>query len=367
MGRPTIKYKNVTEGTISTVEAVKGVGLMVLKDDTNLTKIHRYKNFSQVLTTDFTANNYQRITDLYSNVHQPSELIIIKIPTTATFTDAKTIIEEGAINFSYGCFPEATEVENVQAISWVQSKNEDIYNIKFFRWIVHSPNNLIDKNYILNFTTTNIVLERGTINTGDFLPRILGLRCGVPFTQSLIKFSVQFNDVISFDIPADPDLAIDNGEMILVRNRECIPVLGDDINTFVTFTPTADERFSRNDIMDRVNYINETLVLTWEKRVRGILTTSYNNKAIVSQAFTAFLKRFAREGNLENTFDNRTIIDLDRHRDIVIALGENPDNFSDLQLLTIDTGNEMYFKNVIRCPGVAKDLEFITFLTTISE
>ena len=27
MGRPQIKYENITEGSISTVEAVKGVGL----------------------------------------------------------------------------------------------------------------------------------------------------------------------------------------------------------------------------------------------------------------------------------------------------------------------------------------------------
>ena len=43
MGRPQIKYENVTEGSISTVEAVKGVGLMILKDDTIATEIKNYK------------------------------------------------------------------------------------------------------------------------------------------------------------------------------------------------------------------------------------------------------------------------------------------------------------------------------------
>ena len=368
MGRPQIKYENVTEGSISTVEAVKGVGLMILKDDTIATKIKNYKNFAQVLEAEYTANNFQRILDVYSNIHQPSELIIIRIPSTGSFTDATKIIEKNAINFNYGVFPEATKMENTAAISWVQSHREDTYNLKFWHWIVHIPNTIIDKIYIHNLTTTNIELEdRGVISTGDFLPRLLGLRCGVPFTQSLIKFSVQFKDVKSFDLPADPDLAIDNGEIILIRNRQCIPVIADDINTFITFIPTQDYRMSRSDIIDRIDHINETLVLTYEKRVRGVMTTGYNNKAIVSQAFTSFLKKFAREGNLEQTFNNRTVIDLDRHKDIVVALGEDPNAYSEIQLLTIDTGVSMYFKNIIRCPGVAKDLEFITFLTTTTE
>ena len=48
MGRPQIKYENITEGSISVVEAVKGVGLMILKDDTITTSIQSYKNFAQV-------------------------------------------------------------------------------------------------------------------------------------------------------------------------------------------------------------------------------------------------------------------------------------------------------------------------------
>jgi hypothetical protein len=75
----------------------------------------------------------------------------------------------------------------------------------------------------------------------------------------------------------------------------------------------------------------------------------------------------SRLPSLANFFKNRTVIDLDRHKDIVVALGEDPNAYSEIQLLTIDTGVSMYFKNIIRCPGVAKDLEFVTFLTTTTE
>lgn len=366
MGLPRIKYRNESEGVVSTVEAQRGVALLVLKDATKTDQVYEYLSFADVSLGDWTGDNYTLIRYVYDPaVFNPTRLIVIRIGTAETFTKARDIIEDRNLNFNWGCFPEATTTDNTAIISYIESKRNDQTELQFWKWILHSPGVVIDKEFIVNFTTVGIEINGVAVASGKFLPKILGLRCGVPFTQSLIVHAVRFPEVTAFTRAADEDLAIDNGEMILVKRRGLIRI-GDDVNSFITFIPAKDERFSSNSIMDRVDFINESQVITWEQRWRGAITTAYGNKLAVSQSFTSFLFEQQQAGLLEATFENRTEIDLDQHAVIAIALGIDPTTLSDQEIRNIDTGNTIYLKNIVRMPGVAKDLEFVTRLTTVS-
>jgi hypothetical protein len=366
MGLPKIKYRNESEGVVNVIEAQKGIALLILQDETKTDQVYEYLSFADVLSGDWTGDNYTLIQYVYDPpIFNPTKLIVIRIKTTEKFSEAKTIIEDNNLNFNWGCFPKADTTDNTAIISYIESKREDETELQFWKWIVHSPGTVIDKEFIVNFTTVGIEVNNIVVTSGDFLPKILGLRCGVPYTQSLIVHAVQFPEVTKFTKATDEDLAIDNGEMILVKRRG-LTRIGDDVNSFVTFTPDKDERFSSNSIMDRVDFINESEVLTWEKRWRGAVTTSYDNKLAISQSFTSFLMEQEIAGLLEATFDNRTEIDLEQHRLIAISLGIDPSTLSEQGLRNIDTGNKVFLKNIVRMPGVAKDLEFITRLTTVS-
>lgn len=367
MGLPKIQYTNVTEGNVSLVLAQKGVALLVLKDDTNATGLYEIYSFVEVNKADWTVDNYQLIEFVYNpSIFNPSKLWIVRIPTTGGFSDAVNIIENQNLTFNYGCFPDATDTENAQIVDYITGERENWTELQFWKWIVNWKDQVINKEYIINFTTENIVLKDGAVSTGHFMPKILGLVCGCPYTQSLIIDAVYFNEVVSFTKKADENAAIDAGELILVKRRGKVR-FGDDVTTFTTFTPSKNEAFASRSVVDRIDFINESEVLTFEKRWRGAVTTSYDNKIAIAASFTSLLVDAEREGLLEPNFNNRCEVNLAKHEAIAIAQGIDPSTLSPAQLRNINTGDKIYLINIIRVPGIAKDLYFVTFMTTISD
>ena len=368
MGLPITQYKNVTEGNVSLVLAQKGVALLVLKDGTKTTQLYEIYSFVEVDKTEWTADNYQLIEFVYNpSIFNPSKLYIVRIATTGDFSDVVDIIEEQNISFNYGCYPDATSTENAQIVDWIGTKRSTWTELQFFKWIVNWEGQNINKEYILNFTTENIVLKDiGSIASGHFMPKILGLVCGCPYTQSLIIDAVYFDEVTSFTKKTDEDASVDNGELILVKRRGKVR-FGDDVTSFTTFTPEKNEAFASRSIVDRIDYLNESEVLTFEKRWRGAVTTAYQNKVSIAASFTSLLIDAEREGLLEPDYNNRCDVNLAEHELIAIAQGIDPATLTPFTLRNINTGDKIYLINTIRVPGVAKDLYFTTFMTTTTE
>lgn len=353
MGLPSINIIFKTKGVTAIKRSARGIVALVIKDDTEGGKSFEvFKSVADIDFTKFTKRNYEYLKLIYEG--SPSKVIVIRLATAATDYNA-ALRQLKDLRWNYLTIP-SIDAENLTVVSaWIKEQRKVQ---KTFKAIL--PKCVADHEGIINSTTDNIksILSETAFTTAEYCARFAGVLAGLPLTRSSTYYVL--SDIISADIPEDPNERIDKGELIIVYDSENYKI-GRGVNSLTTFTTEHGEEFSKIKIIEGVDLYNDDVRSTFEDNYIGKYRNDYDNKQAFVAAVNAYNK--ALEGDvLDKTYDNKTFIDVDAQRQYLESKGINTSEMDDVAIAMANTGARVFVAGNIKFVDAMEDLDMVNHM-----
>ena len=214
MGLPEINIIFKTKGLTAIQRSERGIVAVILKDDTEGGQpVSIYKSILDVDFSQFTQRNYEYLKLLYEG--GPYKVIVVKVPTNVESL-SPWLKKLRDLKWNYLTVPGITEDEKTLVSAWIKEEREKDH--KTFKAVL--PECVADHEGIINLTTGNIQSTLGgeAFSTAEYCARIAGVLAGLSLARSSTYFVL--SDIVSADVPDDPDERIDKGELVIVFDSE---------------------------------------------------------------------------------------------------------------------------------------------------
>lgn len=329
----------------------RGVVALIVKDDTPSFTTKEYKRVDKVESTEFTAENLAYIKDVFKG--KPSKVIIEVVAVEGDIQDALTRLKTK--RFNYLAMPEAEALDKTAITEFITNSNE--LDNRTFKTVL--ANEAADNEAIINFTTEEIVVEDKTYTSQEFTARIAGLLAGLGLDRSATYYVL--DEVESIKAIAEPDEAIENGELILIDDGEKIKI-GRAVNSLTTTTETKGESFKKIKIVEGVHLMKEDIRKTFEDYYVGKYTNDYDNKVLFTTAVNAYFRQLEKGYVLDRSYPNKSEVSLDAQIEYVESKGILTDGMTEQAIKEYNTGANVFIKANVKFVDAMEDLEFNVYM-----
>lgn len=348
LGLPEINIIFKTKGVTAVERSARGIVVCVLKDDTEGGKAFNvYKSITDVDFTHYTEVNYKLLKLIYEGT--PSKVIVIRLATTAAnYSEALTKIKD--LKWNYLTIP-GIDAANVTVVSaWIKEQRETYK--KTFKVVL--PKCVADHEGIINFTTDNIQssITESTHTTAQYCARIAGALAGLSLARSSTFYVL--SDIISADVPTDPNERINAGELIIIYDSEKYKI-GRGVNSLTTFTTEKGEDVRKIKIVEGMDLYQDDVRGTYEDYYVGKVINDYDNK----QAFVAAIGSYHKEllGNvLDKSYDNLAQVNITAQRQYLEGKGIDTSAMDDTAVAKANTGSKVFISSNIKFVDAMEDL-----------
>lgn len=353
MGLPNINIVFKTKGVTAIKRSERGIVALIIKDDTEGGKeLEVFKSVVDVDFTQFTPSNYDYIKLIYEGA--PSKLIVVRLGTaTVDYAEALKVLVN--LKWNYLTIPNI-DTSNLTVVSaWIKEQRS---KQKTFKAIL--PNCIGDHEAIINFTTDKITstLSKTVFTTSEYCARIAGVLAGLTLARSSTYFV--FSDIVSADVPNDPNERINKGELIIAFDSENYKI-GRGVNSLTSFTTEKGEEFSKIKIMEGVDLYNDDIRSTFEDFYIGKYRNDYDNKQAFVAAVNAYNKEL--EGDvLDQSYDNKTVVDIEAQRLYLESKGIDTSSMDDAAIAKANTGSNVFVAGKIKFVDAMEDLTMINHM-----
>lgn len=355
MGLPQINIIFKTKGLTAIKRSGRGVVACILRDDTEGgSPLQVYKSILDVDFTHYSQRNYEYLKLIYDG--SPSKVIVARIGTQADklTTELTAALKRlKVLNWNYLTIPGLTPDNMTLVTAWVKEARAQEH--KTFKAVL--PSCVGDHEGIINFTTDNILSTQSmtAFTTAEYCARIAGVLAGLPLSRSSTAFA--FADIVSADVPDDPDERIDKGELVLIFDGDEYQI-GRGVNSLTTFTAEKGAEFSKIKIMEGVDLYQDDIRTTYRKSYVGKVINDYDNK----QAFVAAIRAYqkALEGDvLDRSYDNDAAVNLEAQRAFLEGKGIDTSDMDDILIAKANTGSQVFLSTKVKFVDAMEDLELI--------
>lgn len=355
-GLPKINIVFMTKGTDALKRSARGIVACILQDDTEGgNELNIYNSVADVDFTQYTKRSFEYLKLVYEG--GPSKVIILRVGTesdTGSIDDALKKLRN--LNWNYLTVPGIDDSGNTIVSAWIKEQREKYQ--KTFKAVL--PNCAADHEGIINFTTDKIrsTLADGDLSTAEYCARIAGVLAGLSLARSSTYYKLL--DIISADVPDDPDKRIASGQLIIVFDSEKYKI-GRGVNSLTTHTTEKGEDFSKIKIVEGVDLYNDDIRSTFEDCYVGNYRNDYNNK----QAFVAAVNAYNKllEGDvLDQDFDNVSRIDIDAQRAYLESKDVDTSGMDDTAVGIANTGAKVFVTGNIKFVDAMEDLNMINYM-----
>lgn len=347
MGLPVINIK-FQEIAVSAIErSQRGVVAIILKDDTVTEDSLVYTSIDDITQSWATANlNYIKQAFLGT----PNKVMVERIPTSdGDLTNALSRLKNKL--FNYVCVPGGSSQDQTDLSTWVKTNRTN--NHKIFKAVVGGV--VADDEGVINFTTAGIKVGTDTYTAPQFTSRIAGILAGLPFTRSATYYVLP--EVESITEVADPDSAIDAGQLILVNDGEKIKI-GRGVNSLTTTTSVKGAKFKKIKIIEGLDLIRYDIRKTFEDEYVGKVVNSYNNKLMFINAVNAYFKTLQGEFVLDPTIPAVASIDIESQKTYIQSKGVDVSNMTNQQIKEYNTDDNVFVSSSGSPLDAMEELDF---------
>lgn len=351
MGLPQINIIFKTKGLTAIKRSARGIVACILKDDTpGGNEINVYESIIDIDFTHFTKRNYDYLKLIYEG--SPSKVIVVKIPVETQSYNA-TLKKLRDLKWNYLTIPKIAQADVLLVSTWIKEERDE--NKKTFKAVL--PNYVADHEGIINFTNDNILTIHSdtAFDTSEYCARIAGLMAGLSLARSSTYFVLP--DIISADVPDDPDKRIDAGELIIVFDTEKYKI-GRGVNSLTSLTTEKGSEFTKIKIIEGKDLYQDDIRSTFEDYYVGKIRNDYDNK----QAFIAAVNNYHKEleGDiLDKGFKNIAMIDVEAQRRYLIGKGVDVTVMDETQIAQYNTGSHVFVVSNIKFVDAMEDLTMI--------
>lgn len=351
MGLPEINIIFKTKGLTAIKRSARGIVAVILKDDTaDGPDFAVYNSITDVDFTKFTKRNHEYLKLIYEG--GPSKVIVVRVsPETTDLAPALKKLKN--LKWNYLTVPGVTEEEKTVLSAWIKEEREKDH--KTFKAVL--PKCAADYEGIINSTTDNIKSSLGdeAFSAAEYCARLAGVFAGLPLTRSSTYYAL--SDIISADVPDDPDERINKGELVIVFDGENYKI-GRGVNSLTSYTAEKGEDFSKIKILESVDLYKDDIRSTFEKEYVGKVVNDYDNKQAFVAAVRAYQKALAGDV-LDRSFDSTASIDLEAQRAYLESKGIDTSSMDDMAIAKANTGSKVFVASNVKFVDAMEDLNLV--------
>lgn len=351
MGLPQINVEFFGKAVSAIARSARGIVALILQEDTVTAKSQEIKSIEDIVESDWTVENLNYIKQVLKGT--PSKVIIEVMATTKT--DMNEVLKKlSTKRFNYLAFPEITASQADDVATWIKQKRKEKKMVKAVL-----PNVKADSEGIINFTANGIKVGEEIFTTAEYTPRIAGVLAGLEFTRSATYYVLEeVDDIIEI---ADPDAAIDAGELILINDGEKIKI-GRGVNSLVTTTVTNTEDFKSIRIVEVVDMVTEDIRNVFENSYVGKVNNIYDNQVLLITAINSYFKELAGEEVLDKNGANTAEINVDAQRLAWEKIGTNTMEWDEQAVKETSFKRNVFLKGNVKIVDSMEDLDFNIFM-----
>lgn len=388
-GLPRVIIDFKTKGVSAIKRSARGIVAMILhNEEEDTSNYYKINDVSDIPETGLTAENVDLIKKCLMGT--PLRVLVYTLPISSTktvtvetepedpggepgteeqvvsveTTQADILKILAGIKWNYLCAPTATEDEQNDLSSWIQSQRSN--KRKTFKAVL--ANVPADDEGVVNFCTGNIKVQSGTDNNGDptyttytalqYTARIAGILAGLSLDRSATYFKL--TEVDSVEQYEDIDSLIDQGQLLLFDELD-----GDGVkiaracNSLTTFTTDKGEDFRYIKIVEAVDMITDDIRDTFKKYYVGKVINDYDHKMLFIAAIQVYFEQI--KGNVLDRDGNNTVdIDEEYQSQYARLHGEDVSEMSVMEIRKYNTGTNVVLAGSVKPVNAMEDLK-ITF------
>jgi hypothetical protein len=331
-----------------------GYAILIIRDDTVTTEWIEYSDISEVLSSDYTAPNYQYIEDIF--VSSPYKVCVARIATTdANFSDALAIIKanvvEGWITVADGTDSDFTTLD-----SWVVSMNANGF---YYDAVVYKATTAPDSIYVVDFVNDNVYFSdttRGKQSGLTYLPTLIGILAKANIDEGTDYYIC--TNLSKVDEVADSATALASGQFILINDGSYVRICRGINSLTTTNGSTLTEDMKEILVVQVMQQIEGDIKSTFKTSYLGPYKNKYDNQMLFVSAVISYFKSLADEDILDDEYTNTASIDVDAMRAAWTSTGTDVSTLTDAQVKQKAYKRSIFLKGNIKILQSMTDLSF---------
>jgi Phage tail sheath protein subtilisin-like domain/Phage tail sheath C-terminal domain len=351
MGLPQVNIVFKQLGASAIQRGERGIVALLLKDTAGL---GTYEIFSptDIPSGISDANKKQIELAMIGYINAPLK-IIARVGNETDWNTALAWLETQ--KFDYLSIPEIAAEDLPTVTSWVSAQRA---NGKMVKAVL--PNCSADREYIVNFTTDNIISGGTTYTTAQYCARIAGLLAGTPLNISATFAPLPEVTSVQSYTKTQLDTAIDNGEFVIFHDGEKVKVARA-VNSLKTITADKGESFKKCKIVDILDQVYMDVKRTIEDNYIGKYPNSYDNKILLMSAIKAYFDALEIDNILDED-QNRIGIDIDAQRNYLNSIGVDTTKMNEQQIKEANTRDKLFFRADIKPLDAMEEISIVMYL-----
>lgn len=317
IGLPQIIINFVKKAVTAITRSAKGIVVIVIKDETDVTfglKEYNYSSEVDLDKTKYTEANYQQISDVF--LGRPNKVYVVRIALAGAFADSVSIVD--TLKFNWICLADGTAADQQALATYVKEKNA-INKVRKIKAVTYKAT-ITDDMHIVNFTNYTIRRPGGADLAGwNCVGRITGVLAGLPFTRSATYYELP--DLEHVAEPEDMDAAIEAGEFILMNDYGEVKVARA-VNSLQTLGNNQTEDMKKITIVEAMDLILEDIATEFKKNYVGKYKNKYDNQALFISAVNGYFDALEKEEVLDDEFNNEVLVDIESQRQAWLSSGK---------------------------------------------
>ena len=365
-GLPQVLIDFKTKGTTAIKRSARGIVAMILKnEETDVSKYYKINDVSDIPDEGLTAENVDLIKKCLLGT--PLRILVYTLPkadiSEPTQKLAGTLAKLESVKWNYLCYPNSTEQEQQDIVSWIKSERGN--KRKTFKAVV--ANQEADHEGIINFCTGGIKVKTDTDSKGNpvyttytalqYTARITGILAGLALDRSATYFKL--TEVEEVEQYEDIDSLIDKGQLLLFDEQD-----GDGVkiaracNSLTTFTTDKGEDFRYIKIMEAVDMITDDIRDTFKKYYVGKVINDYDHKMLFITAILVYFDEI--KGNVLDRDGNNTVdIDEQYQANYAKLHEEDTSTMTAMQIRQYNTGTNVVLVGSVKPVNAMEDLNIV--------
>jgi hypothetical protein len=347
MGLPTINIVFQGKGNTAVKRSARGIVACILKDNAVTgVQLKIYKSITEVDFTSYTEDQYDFLKLIYAG--SPYRVIVVKIPQAADYTTAFLKLRD--LKWNYLTIPEIAEADIALISAWIKEQRDRVK--KTFKAVL--PCCVADHEGIINFTTGQIAsaLTKKTHTIAQYCARIAGVLAGLSLDRSSTYYVL--DDIISADVPNDPNERIDNGELIIVFDSTKYKI-GRGVNSFTSVTEKKGKDIKKIKIIEGMDLYQEDIRSTFEDYYVGKMINDYDNKQSFVAAVASYHKGLLGDV-LDRSFDNTASVNIKAQREYLESQGIDTSDMDDVAVAKANTGSAVFLASHVKFVDAMEDM-----------
>lgn len=344
---PIIEVYFKTLATTAIQKGDRGILYVIMADTTNTTLYHEFKGVSDIVESEWTAENYLLLQTAFE-WFPPYKVVVRNMQPLETLSGILTEFESRKI--THLAYPHVIEADDATVCTWVKGRWKQ-------QGIVYASSYATNADDVTVIKIGNTSFEHrlcGTLTAQEYSLGLMGAVAGCPLNRSL-------------DNAVSPNL---------ISCTEFTPTLGilnfynDDgkvrvnlaINTKTTFDSDWKSTTRQIKTVEGMNIVRFDIMDTFKNYWLGLYPNTYENKMAFCNTVNKVYFETLKPNVLSPDYNNQIFINMEAQKQYIVTDGLDPETMTETAIKRYPTGNDVYLQGDVRFTGVMINLDLPIYM-----